>query len=209
MLLRVLKSLKPLRIKRCKSSFYKTNVRNFKVAVSGAAGGIGQALSLLLKQCEIIQELALYDIGNTRGIALDISHINTKCKVEGFVGIDEMVHAIKLEPVGYRWLRLLKSEKKKGRRRKYISEILIIIINRIKTSFNTSYLRKTDLKYSIALMGTLIDLFTNHEQPLQNLVVPHHQPQPDRSILLDVQHNLQSQDCAELDTTRTFVQRKV
>jgi malate dehydrogenase len=38
-----------------------------KVAVLGAAGGIGQPLSLLLKSNVLVSELALYDIVNTPG----------------------------------------------------------------------------------------------------------------------------------------------
>lgn len=43
-----------------------------KVTVCGAAGGIGQPLSLLLKQSEKISHLALYDIVNTPGVAADL-----------------------------------------------------------------------------------------------------------------------------------------
>merc|ERR1719321_1285232 len=35
----------------------------YKVAVLGAAGGIGQSLSLLLKMNPMISDLALYDVG--------------------------------------------------------------------------------------------------------------------------------------------------
>jgi malate dehydrogenase len=52
-----------------------------KVAVLGAAGGIGQPLSLLLKHNKLISHLSLYDIVNTPGVAADISHINTASKV--------------------------------------------------------------------------------------------------------------------------------
>lgn len=52
-----------------------------KVAVLGAAGGIGQPLSLLLKGNTTITELALYDVANTAGVAADLSHINTPAKV--------------------------------------------------------------------------------------------------------------------------------
>jgi len=56
-----------------------------KVAVLGAAGGIGQPLSLLLKHNELISHLSLYDIVNTPGVAADISHINTASKVTGYI----------------------------------------------------------------------------------------------------------------------------
>ena len=49
--------------------------------VLGAAGGIGQPLSLLLKMNRMISELALYDIANMAGIAADLSHCNTNTKV--------------------------------------------------------------------------------------------------------------------------------
>ena len=52
-----------------------------KVAVLGAAGGIGQPLSLLLKDVDGISHLALYDIVNAPGVAADLGHINTKAKV--------------------------------------------------------------------------------------------------------------------------------
>ena len=52
-----------------------------KVAVLGAAGGIGQPLALLLKMQPYITELALYDIANVKGVAADISHCNTSVQV--------------------------------------------------------------------------------------------------------------------------------
>ncbi|CEP13831.1 hypothetical protein [Parasitella parasitica] len=66
-----------------------------KVTVCGAAGGIGQPLSLLLKQSEHITHLSLYDIVNTPGVAADLSHINTKSKVTGHKGSDQLEEAIK------------------------------------------------------------------------------------------------------------------
>jgi malate dehydrogenase len=61
-----------------------------KVAVLGAAGGIGQALALLLKtQLPNGTELSLYDIAPvTPGVAADLSHIPTAVKVSGFAGED-------------------------------------------------------------------------------------------------------------------------
>lgn len=55
-----------------------------KVVVCGAAGGIGQPLSLLLKQSEHITHLALYDVVNAPGVAADLSHINTRSTVTGY-----------------------------------------------------------------------------------------------------------------------------
>ena len=61
-----------------------------KVTILGAAGGIGQALSLLLKtQLPNGTELSLYDIAPvTPGVAADLSHIPTDVKVTGFSGED-------------------------------------------------------------------------------------------------------------------------
>jgi len=60
-----------------------------KAVVLGAAGGIGQPLSLLLKANPLVTELGLYDIVNTPGVAADLSHINTQSKVEGFLPPDD------------------------------------------------------------------------------------------------------------------------
>jgi len=45
----------------------------FKVAVLGAAGGIGQPLSLLLKMNPLVSTLHLYDVFNTPGVTADLS----------------------------------------------------------------------------------------------------------------------------------------
>ncbi|KAJ3317548.1 malate DEHYDROGENASE, NAD-dependent, partial [Gonapodya sp. JEL0774] len=66
-----------------------------KVAVLGAAGGIGQPLSLLTKLNPYVSELALYDIVNTPGVAADLSHINTRAKTTGYKGADQLGAAVK------------------------------------------------------------------------------------------------------------------
>ncbi|OAX40693.1 malate dehydrogenase [Rhizopogon vinicolor AM-OR11-026] len=60
-----------------------------KAVVLGAAGGIGQPLSLLLKANPAVTELALYDIVNAPGVAVDLSHIATPAKVEGYLPPDD------------------------------------------------------------------------------------------------------------------------
>ncbi|KAF8853444.1 malate dehydrogenase [Acephala macrosclerotiorum] len=55
-----------------------------KVAVLGAAGQIGQPLSLLLKMSPLVSELSLYDIVHAPGVAIDLNHIDTSSKVTGF-----------------------------------------------------------------------------------------------------------------------------
>ena len=59
-----------------------------KAVVAGASGGIGQPLSLLLKSCQHVTELALYDVVNTPGVAADLSHISTPAVVKGFLPAD-------------------------------------------------------------------------------------------------------------------------
>lgn len=56
------------------------------MAVCGAAGGIGQPLSLLLKQSPLVTDLRLFDIVHTPGVAADLSHIDTPSKVMGLNG---------------------------------------------------------------------------------------------------------------------------
>lgn len=68
--------------------FSRTVPAHFKVAVLGAAGGIGQPLSLLMKMNPLVQELTLYDLVGTPGVAADLSHICTPAKVTGFLKDD-------------------------------------------------------------------------------------------------------------------------
>lgn len=58
-----------------------------KVAVLGAAGGIGQALALLLKtQLPSGSELSLYDIAPvTPGVAVDLKSYSHRCKNQRFL----------------------------------------------------------------------------------------------------------------------------
>ncbi|CAH1801704.1 unnamed protein product [Owenia fusiformis] len=67
----------------------------YKVSVLGASGGIGQPLSLLLKENPLISQLALYDIVHTPGVAADLSHIETKAQVKGYVGSDQLLDCVK------------------------------------------------------------------------------------------------------------------
>ncbi len=76
-------------------SYLKLRRIPMKVAVLGAAGGIGQALSLLLKTgLPAGSELSLYDVAPVvPGVAVDLSHIPTDVKVAGF-GADELNKAL-------------------------------------------------------------------------------------------------------------------
>ncbi|OIV99992.1 hypothetical protein TanjilG_26330 [Lupinus angustifolius] len=68
---------------------------SFKVAVLGAAGGIGQPLSLLIKMSPLISDLHLYDIANVKGVAADLSHCNTPSQVKDFTGASELANCLK------------------------------------------------------------------------------------------------------------------
>lgn len=63
---------------------------SIKVSLLGAGGGIGQPLALLLKQSPVITELALYDIAPiVKGVAADISHVDTPSVVTGYTREDD------------------------------------------------------------------------------------------------------------------------
>lgn len=66
----------------------------FNVAVLGAAGGIGQPLSLLMKLSPHVKELRLYDVANTAGVAADLSHINTRARVSAHTGAEQLGDAL-------------------------------------------------------------------------------------------------------------------
>jgi len=60
------------------------------VAVMGASGGIGQPLSLLLKNSPLVTKLSVYDIVHTPGVAADLSHIDSPAAVSAFVGAEQL-----------------------------------------------------------------------------------------------------------------------
>ncbi|AYU82348.1 malate dehydrogenase [Leishmania donovani] len=61
-----------------------STLSRFKVTVLGASGAIGQPLALALVQNKRVSELALYDIVQPRGVAVDLSHFPRKVKVTGY-----------------------------------------------------------------------------------------------------------------------------
>lgn len=67
----------------------------FKVAILGAAGGIGQPLALLIKMSPLVSALHLYDVANVKGVAADLSHCNTPSQVLDFTGASELGSALK------------------------------------------------------------------------------------------------------------------
>ncbi|KAE8723488.1 malate dehydrogenase [Hibiscus syriacus] len=74
--------------------FSTESVPDRKVAVLGASGGIGQPLALLMKLNPLVSRLTLYDIANTPGVAADVSHINTRSEVVGYVGEEQLGQAL-------------------------------------------------------------------------------------------------------------------
>ncbi|XVF59184.1 hypothetical protein PTKIN_Ptkin07bG0254900 [Pterospermum kingtungense] len=66
----------------------------FKVAILGAAGGIGQPLAMLMKMNPLVSVLHLYDVVNTPGVTADISHMDTGAVVRGFLGQPQLEEAL-------------------------------------------------------------------------------------------------------------------
>ncbi|KAI8325104.1 malate dehydrogenase, NAD-dependent [Martensiomyces pterosporus] len=64
------------------------------VAILGAAGGIGQPLSLLLKLNTNVTKLNLYDIVNVPGVAKDVSHVATNSEVTSYLGPAQLAAAV-------------------------------------------------------------------------------------------------------------------
>lgn len=100
---RIASHLNPLNLKvddDASSSLSRANCRSkggapgFKVAVLGAAGGIGQPLSMLMKMNPLVSVLHLYDVVNTPGVTADISHMDTGAVVRGFLGQKQLEDAL-------------------------------------------------------------------------------------------------------------------
>lgn len=66
----------------------------FKVAILGAAGGIGQSLSMLMKMNPLVSVLHLYDVVNSPGVTADVSHMDTGAVVRGFLGQPQLENAL-------------------------------------------------------------------------------------------------------------------
>lgn len=74
---------------------YSTSKNHFKISIVGAAGGIGESMSMILKLSPLVGELALHDlIPQTVGIAKELSHICTTTKVNAYVGRDATEEAL-------------------------------------------------------------------------------------------------------------------
>ncbi|CAL9059698.1 malate dehydrogenase, chloroplastic-like [Musa acuminata AAA Group] len=75
-------------------SLLKPQASSFKVAVLGAAGGVGQPLALLIKMSPLVSAVHLYDIANVKGIAADLNHCNTPARVLDFTGESELASSL-------------------------------------------------------------------------------------------------------------------
>jgi len=60
-----------------------------RVAVLGASGGIGQPLSMLLRNSGMVSQLKLYDVLNTVGVATDLSHVDMDGSVTGYTDVNQ------------------------------------------------------------------------------------------------------------------------
>ncbi|KAJ6861030.1 hypothetical protein NC651_037185 [Populus alba x Populus x berolinensis] len=78
-----------------RSQYHLNPQASYKVAILGAAGGIGQPLALLVKMSPLISALHIYDIANVKGVAADLSHCNTPSQVLGFTGTSELPNSLK------------------------------------------------------------------------------------------------------------------
>lgn len=65
---------------------YAACPRGMKVTICGAAGASGQPLSLLLKESQVIDQLALYDLVKVSDFGLALNQVDTKCKVTTYTG---------------------------------------------------------------------------------------------------------------------------
>jgi malate dehydrogenase len=85
-----------LRTVAASRQFSSSASRLNKVAVLGAGGGIGQPLSLLLKQDKLVTSLSLYDIRGAPGVAADVSHVDTASdvSVKGFEGAPLLIDGL-------------------------------------------------------------------------------------------------------------------
>ncbi|XP_020572787.1 malate dehydrogenase, chloroplastic [Phalaenopsis equestris] len=87
--------LPKLQPKQRSANQFLPQASTFKVAVLGAAGGIGQPLALLIKMSPLVSTLHLYDIANVKGVAADLRHCNTPSQVLDFTGPSEISNCLK------------------------------------------------------------------------------------------------------------------
>ena len=64
----------------------KPYVEMCKVGIIGSNGGIGRHLALMLKLNNYVTDLGLYSASDSRGVAVDLSHIDTQARVTAYSG---------------------------------------------------------------------------------------------------------------------------
>nr|CAD7258416.1 unnamed protein product [Timema shepardi] len=73
----------------------KGRKRRIKVTIIGAGGRFGQTAALLLKQSPRVDVLAMYDNSDINcGTALDLAHVDTKCRVMAYCGEEQFDDAM-------------------------------------------------------------------------------------------------------------------
>lgn len=77
------------------SSFSTSAQSNAKVAILEASGGIGQPLQHLLKKSHLVRGLILYYIAHKPVVAPDLSHTQTRAKVKGYLGSEQLLGCLK------------------------------------------------------------------------------------------------------------------
>ncbi|CAD6991670.1 unnamed protein product [Ceratitis capitata] len=87
----------------CKTSIYNKTLQGHRMR---RLSGIGQPLSLLLKNNPLVSNLALYDIVHTPGVAADLSHIDTQSTTEGHMGPEQLGKALKSKHIHYTLLSI-------------------------------------------------------------------------------------------------------
>lgn len=68
---------------------------NAKIVVLRASGGIGQPFSLLLNNSPLVSHLTLYNIAHIPGVATDLSHIETRVTVKGYLRPEKLANYLK------------------------------------------------------------------------------------------------------------------
>lgn len=83
----MLSSVRATTLRAASRTFSAQQSRGFKAAVLGAAGGIGQPLSLCLKLNPRVTALSCFDVAPfTPGVAVDLSHITSNSACVGYTG---------------------------------------------------------------------------------------------------------------------------
>lgn len=69
--------------------------RTIQVTLIGSSGRVGGPLALLLKQNIYVTRLNIYDEAIfSPGIAMDLSHIESRTKVRSYYGMDKLDEAL-------------------------------------------------------------------------------------------------------------------